>query len=610
MLKVLGCQPSLRFIVPAILLGQTILLAVGACVNSPTFNEPGHLASGVAIWKLGRFDAYKVNPPLVRVVAALPVLLAGVETDWHNYIKGPFARPEFALGNDFIAANGERSVWLFILARWACVPFGPLGGLICYLWARDLYGRRAGLISLVLWCTCPNITAHAQLITPDAAATSLGLAAGYFFWRWLRNPTLRNGLICGLVLGLAELTKTTLLFLYVVWPFALAVYNWPRRRNIKTFIMSFYHISIIYILSMYCICIGYLFEGVFDELESYIFIDRSFRDLFCITKYGGPDENPVISNRFEGSILGKIPVPLPRDYVEGIDLQKHDIDSGEYLSYLGGKFSSSGWWYYYLYAFSVKVPIGTMVLLVLACSRVAWLKSILNQKSSSPMVGSRSGQLRVDWRDEFAVIFPAAAIFVFVSWHHASSEHFRYVLPALGYMYVFIASVSRLSGRFYPPYLTSVVVVAAIVWSAASSLAVYPGSLAYFNEIAGGPSGGSDFLINSNIDWGQDLYRLKWWLEAHPEAQPINLVYFGFFDPRQAGIHFHLPYEPNLETDPPAPIRPGWYAVSINFLRGMPRFTYNENGGMTYISKDKFITFRNMNPIGICGNSILIYNVK
>jgi len=126
------------------------LLARGAVVHCASVNEPGHLVAGLAAWELDRFDIFYVNPPLVRTVAVVPVLFAGVKTDWHNLSEGPGARPEFKLGEDLAAANGERFIWLMTLARWACIPFALVGGWICYLWSRRLYGARAGVLSLAL----------------------------------------------------------------------------------------------------------------------------------------------------------------------------------------------------------------------------------------------------------------------------------------------------------------------------------------------------------------------------------------------------------------------------------------------------------------------------
>src|SRR5690606_19303560 len=136
-----------------------------------------------------------------------------------------------ALGADFIKANGERSIWLFTIARWACIPFSLVGGAFCFVWARELYGTLAGLAALTLWCFSPNILAHSELITPDAAATACGIAAAYFFWRWLKVPTWTRAACAGLLLGLAELSKMSWLFLFALWPLLWAFWRLTSREH-------------------------------------------------------------------------------------------------------------------------------------------------------------------------------------------------------------------------------------------------------------------------------------------------------------------------------------------------------------------------------------------
>lgn len=200
-------ENPIRLAVATLLGAHAGLLFYGACVHSPTLNEPAHLVAGISYWRFGRFDLYKVNPPLVRLLSAIPVLLSGSAMDWHHIDEGPLARPEFVLGEDFVAANGEWSLWLFTMARWTCIPLSLLGAVVCYRWAKELYGPGPGLLALTLWCFCPNIIAHGQLITPDAAATSLAVAACYTFWRWLKEPTWWHTLVSGIVLGVAELAN-------------------------------------------------------------------------------------------------------------------------------------------------------------------------------------------------------------------------------------------------------------------------------------------------------------------------------------------------------------------------------------------------------------------
>src|ERR1700692_3142979 len=153
-----------RFLTGAILIAHICLLAWGSVLHSPTYDEPAHLVAGLSHWELGQFDLYRVNPPLIRMIAAFPVHLLSPKTDWTKHDDKPESRIEFPIARDFIQKNGVGTIWYVTLARWACIPFSLLGAYICYRWARELHGSAAGLLALTLWCFCPNILGHGQLL--------------------------------------------------------------------------------------------------------------------------------------------------------------------------------------------------------------------------------------------------------------------------------------------------------------------------------------------------------------------------------------------------------------------------------------------------------------
>src|SRR6266852_4090544 len=217
-----------RVVVLLLLLLHAGLLAYGAAWHSPTNDEVAHLSAGISHWYFRTFELYRVNPPLVRMLAAFPVLFARPFTDW-SHLQGE-VRPEWTVGTDFVEANGEQCFWYFTLARWACIPLSLAGGYICFRWATDLYGRMAGFLALILWCFCPNVLAQGQLITPDMGGTALGVAAGYFFWRWLREPSWSTAFVGGATLGLAELTRSTWLVLFLLWPLLWLVFKYLKPR--------------------------------------------------------------------------------------------------------------------------------------------------------------------------------------------------------------------------------------------------------------------------------------------------------------------------------------------------------------------------------------------
>ena len=189
-----------RCLLLVILISHGGLLAFSAAVHSPVVSEVKHLPAGLSHILLGRFDLFRVNPPLVRTVAALPVAMMLPATGWRSYDGSPLARCDATVAKEFLAANGSRALQFFTIARWACIPFSIVGGYICFRWARELYGVTAGFMALMLWCFCPYVLGHAALITPDAHAAALGVAAAYLFWRWLKRPTTDTAVAAGLAL--------------------------------------------------------------------------------------------------------------------------------------------------------------------------------------------------------------------------------------------------------------------------------------------------------------------------------------------------------------------------------------------------------------------------
>lgn len=572
-----------RVAVTLLLTAHAGLLTYAATRHSPTFNEPGHLVAGISHWQFGRFELYRVNPPLSHMVAALPVLAADAKTDWSKFHDSPGARPVFAIGEDFIAANGERSFLLFTLARWACIPFSLLGAYICFRWGAELYGTAAGLLALLLWCFSPNILAHAELVTPDIPATSLGVAASYAFWRWLKIPTWWGAIIAGLVLGLAELTKFTWIILFGLWPLLWIAWMIADRRSSTLqhhFIQQGGQLALQLLLALYVINLGYGFEGTVTKLGEFKFVSTMLK---------GPDaEKTEEVNRFANSWLKDVPVPIPKNYLLGIDIQKRDFEDFGRPSYLRGTFQDRGWWYYYFYAATIKIPLGTWVLVLFAN-----IKSIVSlcRRQSPPLA------------DTIVLLAPAVVVFALVSSQTGFSHHFRYVLPSFPFLFIGVSQVAFVFGKLS---FKSVVTAAAILWSVGSSLWYYPHNLSYFNELAGGPLGGPTHLINSNIDWGQDLLHLKQWLSAHPEANPLHLAYYGYYDPAGLRIEYTaIPHQSAVDgnsgrtlTEQVA-IDPGWYAVSVNYIRGYPWRA--PQGAYEY--------FQNFTPVATTGYSIYIYHI-
>ena len=497
-----------------------------------------------------------LGPGQTRMLSGPAVLLCKPNYDWTAYSSQPGERREWVMGSAFIHANTPHKMrWCFVVARWSLIPALLLGAFSGYCLSRKVYGETAGLVFLVLFCLSPLQLAWGATICPDAVASAAGLVAVHTFRNWLSVPNWARAGIAGVCLGLLPLTKLTWIIAFALWPVIWCVWatpiflTRPAERCIP--LPPFRQLTVLLLLAVYTLNTGYLFDGTFRPLGKYIFKSRLFRGLV------ESSSNPLMfatENRVARTSLGEIPVPLPADFVQGIDTQRLDFERG-LPSYLRGQWADHGWWYYYLYVLVVKEPLGTWCLVALAMAATLFGRGY-----------------SASWRNEMLVLVPFLVIFVFVSSQTGFSVHSRYILPALPLLFVWASKVARMFEM--RPFTRSRRVIAtmvclAIIWSVGSSLSIYPHSLSYFNELAAllptpadvsypraisddstepgilskieraisaGPRNGPRHLLDSNIDAGQDLFCLSDWLDSHSNVKLDGLAYSGSYPYSFAGI--------------------------------------------------------------------------
>ncbi len=593
----LGSRRWSRMIAFGLLAAQIVLLLGNLRNTFITVDEAMNVAAGVSYWQTGRFFISRINPPLTKMLAVLPALAAKPNTDWSSLKDVTTERAEFRAGMDFTKLNQSRIFDLICLSRLVGLAWSALGGWLIYRWSSELFGRSAGCLSLALWCFEPYILGHSALVTSDIPATTAGLAASFAFVRYLKQPSCIRAAFAGGMLGVAESCKFTLLILYILWPILCLTLRQTERRLVGNLrwmrsTSSLGHYCLMVLVSLYVVGFTYGFQGIGTRLEDHLFVSQLLR--------GNQTESS--GNRFQGSWLGIVRVPLPDDFLLGIDVQRVDFEK-HLPSYLAGEWRSQGWWYYYLYALAVKLPLGTSVIL-------AWgLLSSLRRHDNSEHLA-----------DLLVLIMTPLAIIALVSSQIGYTQHSRYVVPALPYLMINAGRLvsdhtvpSCIFSRRVDKILTPLIVWCLITGTIISSLRVYPHSLSYFNEAAGGPMNGHKHLVDSNIDWGQDFIRLKRWVDAHSEARPFRMAYYNFtISPEIAGPEFEIPspgsrFLPITKNDHMKNVilPPGYYAISVNMLRGVAFPIPSGHGGYTYINLE---VFRTQKPIARAGYSIYIYH--
>jgi len=514
----------------------------GSCDKSPTFDEPIHLAGGVSYWLHGDFRLSPEIGSLPQRWFALPIVLRGVafppktEEAWQRSEQWVLAHQLFySVGNDPQRLLG----W----GRGAAAILGVGLLLLIYGWARRLHGRGGGLLALGLAAFSPTLLAHGPLMTSDVALALMLLASASCIWRVLHRVTLLWLLGSGVVLGLLLLTKASGL---VIVPIALVLalircashrpleVIVPGDRAPRTVSRSWRRAALIagLLLVHACLAWGVIWAGYGFRYaastgpltssgpvgQAHLF--KSWEELL--------DHRPTLAATVNGLRARRL---LPEAYLYQIPfVTRHS----QRRAFLRGELRDSGWWSFFPLVLLLKTPLPLLLLVLLGTAAVvaSW------RHGEAPPNDRARGPPGVA-----ASLYAAAPLIVtlVVYWGFALASPIniglRHILPTWPIFLVLAGGAARLASR----RAWAVVVAAAAAWLVITSLWVRPHYLAFFNLAAGGPAAGYRHLVDSSLDWGQDLDGLRGWLEErglnHKGTNPrVYLSYFGSADPGHHGL--------------------------------------------------------------------------
>jgi len=531
-----------------------------ARLKSPTYDEQGYIARGYAYVKLGDRHILIGTPMMLNAWNALPLLLlpdVRLETDHPTWEGTDF----HDVGSHFLWESGND---VDRVTFWARVPTMILSLLLAatvYRWARELYGPRAGWLALFLTVLSPNLLAHARLATTDLGLAFFFFLATYRLWRYLEAQTWGNLIWAGVALGLCQGTKFSALLIVPVWAAigAAWIFSGGRREGDSWFRRAF----------------SLALAGVGMAIVAFFTLWATYRFEIAPVMEGGP------------------PVPAATHFRQWLDISGRLAgEAGRQApAFLMGQYSDTGWWYYFPVAFLLKTPLPALVLLPGAVCLSLWR----SPERPAPA-----------WRRELAIVLAPVIFFAF-SLTSKLNLGYRYLLPVLPFLFVYVSKVANGELRIANSAIGNMrYAVCAILlgWYAFASLQIYPHYLAYFNELVGGPEGGWRYLVDSNIDWGQDAILLKRYLDERG-VDRIKLAWFGESRPEYYGLDYEpLPAWPpnreNLSTRTFSPVAPapGVYAISVTNLQGV-----------LLDDPHTYAWFREREPGDKVGYSVFVYEV-
>jgi Dolichyl-phosphate-mannose-protein mannosyltransferase len=527
--------PSARLGLALIVLASLLLAASTWRVYSHTWDEPEHLAAGLELLDRGRYEYDIEHPPLARALIAIGPYLAGAR----SYGTAP---PDGVQeGIDILYGTGHYDLYL-TLARLGALPFLALLLFAAWLWARRV-ARSDGeaLLAVLMLASVPPILGHAALATLDVPGAATTLLALYLLQGWIMSGSRREAILAGVATGVALATKLFAVpFLGLGALASLAIRAVARSSD--------------------------------DALQPDTQVGRSGRlgrraagvallmvaiAVPLVVAYGHrsigwtrepPRFTGLLASLFHGrgwthtAYADILHLRLPEvfwDFAAGIATLKAHNDAG-HLSFLLGELRSGGWWYFYLLALAVKTPL-----------------PLLLTGPPGMVLMARDGWCeRNPWRMAPAVLF--VTLLTFASLYSRINIGIRHVLilypfVALGGAYL-LAWAWRSLGALQDPKhigLALCIIVGLVAWQVSTLWTANPDYLPYFNKAVTHPE---DLLVDSDLDWGQDLRRLEWRL-SELKVPHLSLAYLGTADLSREPL-------PPMNLLPPRQRVTGWVAIT------------------------------------------------
>lgn len=591
MIKGILSRPHLKLLwcVPLIWLFWGV--ALGSMVgDSPTMDEQNHITRGYAFLTTGDPHLSLEHPPLINTLSALPLLLlpdVHLDTTSSAWQEGQW----YAVADAFLWQTNHDVTRMVFLARLPILFLGLGLGLVGYRFAYRMWqSKTAAAFAFTFLLFDPNLLAHSRYTTTDLGGTLFFLLALFALWNlWGNSGKLKNGqwltsgnwslvtAYCLLftALGCTFASKlSTLGFVPIFFVLAgLPLYGggWSWRRAV-------WRVGQLIAAGALSLLVIWLIFGL--EWGSYRFRSENLPWLVALNEHRGP--LPTFAAGLEQMVLlGQ--------------------DSGR-PTFLLGETSVTGFPLYFPIAFLVKTPLLALM---------GWVVGVV-------LLGAKK-----EWRGRVLFLFLPALLFLLLMTQSSLNIGYRHLLPILPLMYVLVAGLAwdlrltiddlrlnRISTRttHHIPRITYQALISPFV---AFSLILitfwqYPSYLGYFNWLGGGPTNGHNILIDSNVDWGQDLLRLQDWMQENG-VEMVKLAWFGTARPEYYGIPYEplpgSPYNLHLWWDVPFdPVHPpnGVYVVSASMLWELP------------LQDDKhvFAWFRARDETTRVGSSLFIYDVQ
>ena len=570
-----------NIIASVMILAMAVLAITSITNDSLTMDEQAHLPAGYSYLTQQDMRLNPEHPPLIKDLAAIPLLfIKNIQFPqdlkaWTQDLNG-----QWDFGMNFLFKSGNPADLMIFLGRLPMILLLLILGLYLFKWTKELYGNKASLIALFFFCLSPTFLAQGRLVTTDVGAAFGILIATYYFLKSLYLPSNKKILISGIALGIAELLKFSAILLIPSFVFYCLVW-WLLKMG--SFKQTFKNLLIVFVIAFLLIWPVYQFH-VWNYPQ-----ERQAQDANqYLSGYIDAIKNPVVW-------MSDKPIIRPyAQYLTGLLMIFNRVVGGN-TTYFMGEVSNKGWRNYFPIVYLIKETLAFHLLTLIAVIYGFWFLI----KAQGRKITEKISNTIKQYFSEFCML-SFIALYWLVSISGTLNIGVRHLLPAFPFTIILVSGI--VASWIKEPFLKlkQALIAILMLWQVFSIASIYPHFLAYFNELAGGPDKGYIYVVDSNLDWGQDLKRLTQWVNKKG-IDKIYLDYFGGADPN---YYLKDKYSGWWCERPSFELPKGSYlAVSATFLqngRGKPVSDFSQ-------AKNCYKWLDNYQPIEKIGYSIFIY---
>lgn len=599
-------KKNYKVVVFLALLFMLVVSVLNAKNDSLIYDEDAHIPAAYSYLTQHDIRLNPEHPPLLKDLAAIPLMFMHLNFDTSQPFWNENANDaQWNAGKHFLYEAGNNPDLIIFWSRIPMILLSLLLGFFIFKWTKEMAGTIAGIFALLLYVFDPNILGHNHFVTTDIGIAAFTVFSFYYFLKFIKEPTWKNVLVGGIFLGLMQLTKFSSVLAFPVFGLILIIYPLVKRARDKngkeiakiSLLLEYLGKGLIaFLISLILVCAFYYFNTY----------DMPKEKLPEIINYYFPIErlNPAGSVARETLLaINEYPILRPlNNYVFGIIRVFQRVGGGN-INYFMENVNLNGSPAYFPVVFLIKEPLPTLFFIVFAfifaICKISKTTFESARHSFKRILESIAHYIRTS-TTELAML-----LFIFV--YSASSIlgnlniGFRHLMPIMPFIFILVAKNISEFIKSREKYRTkNILFFAAIIlflFLIFGTFSAYPYYMSYFNQVAGGPSNGYKYVTDSNADWGQDLGRLKMFLDEHPEIDKIRLNYFGMADANYYLGEKYIPWWDNKR-----PLEPGWYGISTLFLQESI-YDLRRPDNKTYR------WLQNKKPAYQVGTSILIYYV-